>query len=322
MSPVPHIVLTECLPASPTALEDPVRDLANDPAEESPSRDLTGHYTVYQTQISKERDSSGSPPQRERDQRCFKEDIKLKQEIALLVTELEVRVVSPAEAQELSRTIGEALQTLTISKQTKEVSEVQLSGRPLLVLLREEKNVREAYMLLHSLLESSKPVPKPRLKSSLHLGQQSSLVEALRRGIETGDRVLTLHRNTEIKTLLQVQQNSANANLKPSGSASSVDSPSNQSQRKTREDIRRSTYMRLDSLEETIRELENTLIEISGHPTAEQLYTETTTKITPLQMSGSLTSETKKPPVPPKPSSLSPTSIQVHCLHLLCRFLL
>ncbi len=320
MSPVPHIVLTECLPASPTASEDPVRDLANDPIEESPSQDRTGHYTVYQTQISKDRHSFESPPQQE--QHCFKEDMELKQEVALLLTELEVKVVSPLEAQELSRTAGETLQILTISPQTKEVSEVQLSDRPLLVLLREEKTVREAYRLLHSLLESSKPVPKPRINSSTHLSQQSSLVEALRIGIETGDRVLALQHNTEIKMIPEVQQNSENTTLKSSGSARSVDSLANQSQRKTRDDIRRSTYRRLDSLEETIRELENTLIQISGHPTAEQLYTETTTKGTPVQMTGSPTSETKKPSVPPKPSALSTASIQVHCLYQLCRFVL
>ncbi|XP_035852961.1 SRC kinase signaling inhibitor 1 isoform X2 [Sander lucioperca] len=307
LSPVPHIVLTECLPASPTASEDPVRDSANDPVEESPSRDWTDHHTVYQTKFSKERDSFGSPPQRE--QHCFKDDMELKHEVALLLTELEVRVVSPVEAKELCRTIGEALQILIISPQTNEVPEVQLTGQPLLVLLREEKTVRDAYRLLYSLLESSKPVPKPRIKSSLHSGQQSFLVEALRRGIDTGDRVLTLQHNTEIK-IPEVQQKSINIHLKSSGSCSSMGSLSSQSQRKTREDIRCSTYRRLDSLEETIRELENTLIEISGHPTAELLYTETTIKSTPVQMTGSPTSETKKPPVPPKPSSFSPASIQ------------
>lgn len=300
-------MLTECLPASPTASEDPVRDTANEPVDESPSRDWTAHRTADQTRFSKERDSSGSPPQREH---CFKEEVELKLEVALLLTELEVRVVSPVEAQELSRTLGQALPTMIISPHTNEVPEVQLRGRPLLVLLREGKTVRDAYRLLHSLLESSKPVPKPRMKSPLRSGQQSSLVEALRRGMETGDRVLTLHHNAEIK-IPEVQQKSAN--VKSSGSDLSMDSPSNRSQRKARADIRCSAYRRMDSLEETIRELENTLIEISGHPTAEQLYTETTAESTPVQVTGGPTSETKKPPVPPKPSSFSPASIQVHC---------
>ncbi|XP_027140826.1 SRC kinase signaling inhibitor 1 isoform X2 [Larimichthys crocea] len=309
LSPVPHIVLTKCFPTSPDAAEDPVRDLANEPVEERPSRDWSSHNTVYQTQLSKERGSFGSPPQRERKQHRFKEDMELKQGVSLLLTELEVRVVSPVEVQELSSTRGGALQTLTISPQTKELSEVQLSDRPLLVLFREDETVKEAYRRLHSLLES-KPVPKPRIKSSLHSGQKSSLVEALGRGMETGDRVLILQHNTEIKTNSEVQQTSVNTTLKSSGPASSVDSQSNQSQRKNSEDIRRSTYRRLDSLEETIRELENTLIEISGHPAAEQLYSETTTKCSPVQMTGSPTSETNKPPVPPKPSSLSSASIQ------------
>ncbi|XP_030262383.1 SRC kinase signaling inhibitor 1 isoform X3 [Sparus aurata] len=296
-SPVPHIVLTECLP---TASEDPVRDLAN----ERPSRDWTGHCTLYQTQTSKQMESFRSSPQPEREQCCFKE------EVALLLTELEVRVMSPLEAQEISRITGEALHTLTVSPQTKEVSEAQLRDRPLLVLFMEEETVSQVYRRLLSLLESSKPVPKPRIKSSLPSGQQSSLVEALRRGIETGDRVLTLQHNIEIKMIPGLQQHSVNTTTLPAGLASSVDSLSNQNQRKMRDDIKHSTYRRLDSLEETIRELENTLIELSGHPTAEQLYIETCNKGTPVQTTGSPTSETMKPPVPPKPSSLSPASIQ------------
>ncbi|XP_056258592.1 SRC kinase signaling inhibitor 1-like isoform X3 [Seriola aureovittata] len=308
LSPVPHIVLTECLPASPTASEDPVRDLANDSVEENPSRDWTGHRTAYEAQMSKQRDSFGGSLQPEREQHCFKQDMGLKQELALLLTEMEVRVVSSLEAQELSKTAGRVLKTLTILPQTREVSEAQLSDRPLLVLFREEKSVREAYRLLYSLLESSKPVPKPRIKSSLYPGQQNSLVEALRRGTETGDRTLTVQYNTETKMIPEVKQVLENSTLEYSESDSSVDSLA--SRMRTTEDVRRSTYRRLDSLEETIRELENTLIEISGHPTAEQLYTETAIKSAPAQVTGIPTSETKKPPVPPKPSSLNPASNQ------------
>ncbi|CAK6972459.1 SRC kinase signaling inhibitor 1 [Scomber scombrus] len=299
LSPVPHIVLTECLPVSPTASEEPVRDTANYSADESPSQDWTG------------RQSFGRAPQKElRSQHCFEEEIEFKKELALLLTELEVRVLSPLEAEELSKTMGGILQTLTISPHTQEVSEVQLSDRPLLVCFREEKTVREAYRLLHSLLESSKPVLKPRIKSSFHLSQQSSLVKVLRRGIETGDRILTLQHDTEIKIIPEAQQSSVNTTLESSGSTPSMDSLTEQSQRKKREDVRRNTYMRLNSLEETIRELENTLIEISGHPTSEQLYNESFSKSSPVQITGSPTSETQKPPVPPKPSSLSPASIQ------------
>lgn len=97
------------------------------------------------------------------------------------------------------------------------------------------------------------------------------------------------------------------------------DSVSIQNQRKTSEAIRHVTYKRLDSLEETIRELERALIEISIHPTAEQLYTDTASKSSTVQMPDGQTTGTKKPPVPPKPSSLGPASTQVHDLHLLCR---
>lgn len=288
---------------SPTNSEDPVRDFAYDPIEESPSRDSSGHATVYKTVISKERclDRFESPPQRK--QCCL-----AKQDVALLLTELEMKVVSPLEAEELLKT--EVVQTLNISPQNKDVSEVQLNKRPLLLLFREDKTVREAYRRLYSLLKMSKPVAKPRLKSSyLNPGQLSSLIEALRTGIETGDSMLTLQHTTEI------QQSSVSSTLESSGSAASVDSLSSHGMR---DDIRHSTYRRLDSLEETIRELENTLIEISGYPTAEQLYTDTSTRTLPVQRTDSLTSETKKPPVPPKPSSLSPASIQVHCSHT-CR---
>ncbi|XP_069381819.1 SRC kinase signaling inhibitor 1 isoform X5 [Paralichthys olivaceus] len=289
LSPVPHIVLTDT--ASPTGSENPVRGLANSSVEESPSRNLIGH--LYKTQVSND---GGSSRQRE-----LKKDMELKQELALLLMELEVRAVSSLEAQELSNTTGKVIKTLTISPQTKEVSEVQLGEQPLLVLFREEQTVREAYTLLYSLLESTKPVPKPRVKSSLHIGRQSSLVEALKRGMETGDRRLTLH-NTETK-IPEVQPGLVNSSLKSNGS-------SNSRTNSRTEDVRRNTYKRLDSLEETIRELENTLIEISGHPSAEQLYAETTIKITPAQTTGSPSSETKRPPVPPKPSSLNTASIQ------------
>ncbi|XP_068434382.1 SRC kinase signaling inhibitor 1 isoform X2 [Clinocottus analis] len=280
LSPVPNIVLTECLPASPTASEDPVRD------------------------ADKGRESSGSPPQRE--QRYFEEEAELQQEVALLLTELEVRVVSPVEAQQLSRTLGQALQTLIISPHTNEVPEAQLSGRPLLVLLREGKTVREAYGRLHSLLESSKPVPKPRMKSPLRSGGRSAVAEALRRGIETGDRVLTLRRGAGIGIPEAQRQKSSD----PKSSGSDHD------------DVRRSAYRRMDSLEETIRELENTLIEIGGHPAAERLYAETAASSVPVRATGGSTSETKKPPVPPKPPSFSPASMQVHRFHRLFRFLL
>ncbi|XP_047427174.1 SRC kinase signaling inhibitor 1 isoform X4 [Mugil cephalus] len=301
-SPVPHIVLTECLPSSSPS-EDPVRDLANNPVSESPSRDWTGHRSVYESVVSSERHLQGfeSPPQR--DQCCL--DKEREQEVALLLTELEMRVVSPHKARELSRT--GVLQTLTISPEMEEASKVRLSERPLLVLFGEKKTAREAYKLLYSLLESSKPVPKPRVMSSHHPDPHRSLLKTLRRGIETGDSILKLQPTAEIKRTPQVNESSVSSTPECSESDGSVEQPVSASRLRRTEDVRHSTYKRLDSLEETIRELENTLIEISGHPAPEFLYTQTTTAA---QGPACVTSEAKKPPVPPKPSRTSPASIQ------------
>lgn len=183
-------------------------------------------------------------------------------------------MLSPQEVQEL-RTTGGVLQTLTVSPQTKEVSEAQLAERPLLVLFKSEMNVREAYKLLYSLLGLSKPVPKPRIKSSQQPAQQNYLIDALRRGMESGDGMLMLQHTADTQ--------------------SSAHSPAGKSR-----DVRLSTYKRLDSLEETIRELENTLIEISGFPNPELLYVDSI----PSQRPDRLTADAKKPPVPPKPPSI------------------
>uniref|UniRef100_A0A3B4FPJ5 SRC kinase signaling inhibitor 1 n=1 Tax=Pundamilia nyererei TaxID=303518 RepID=A0A3B4FPJ5_9CICH len=293
MSPVPHIVLTDCCPASLTNSEDPVRDLGNDLVEGTQSQDWTGHHSVGKTIISRGKHSGGfeSPPQREQ---CS--DSEFKQEVALLVTDLDMRVVSPLEAQELSETKGDVLHTLIISPQTKELSETQLSHRPLLVLFRVQKTVKEAYELLYSLVASFE------LKFSHAPDQQMSLAEALRSGIETGASMLTFHHKPEIR--LMPELSSVSSTLNSNGSTRSADT-----QRRMTEDVRRTTYKRLDSLEETIRELENTLIEISGHATREQLYSQTIINSSPVPTTGSPT-EVKKPPLPPKPSASSPSSIQ------------
>lgn len=299
-------MLTDCFPALPIASEDPIRGLANHSVKDDPAETGTIQYTVKICDIFR------TPPQEV--QRNLKEDVESKEKVSLLLTELEVRVISCVDAQELSRTTGEALQVLHLDTV---VSEIQLSGRPLLVFTEEEQTVREAYRLLHSLFASCKPVPKPRKKGPVPSGQQSSLMKALKRGIETGNRVLTLVHNTDTKTFPEDQQESVI--IKDSGSSDSDGSLSFQSHRKPSRDIQLITYKRLEGLEETIRELEKTLKEISELPTAEQLYTDAADKDTPVQMSGGLTLENKKPPVPPKPSSLIPASIQVHSLRLLCR---
>lgn len=285
-------MLTECLPAS---LEDPVRDLTSQAEKLRPRLDGGGQNTVHQPRVSTGRASfhrSVSQP----GQMGFKEAGGSKGKLALLLTDSEVRAVPLLEAQELCRTAGEALQTLTVSAQMEKFPEIQLSRRPVVVQLQEEQTVGEAYGLLLSLLQPSGPVPKPRRGScSGSGGQRRSLVEALRSGTETGERVLQLQSDAEASK--------TSGAAKSSGSRDSGESPH---WRKSGENVRGSAYKRLDSLEETIRELEKTLMEIGGHSTVEQLYSETPAP--PLMTSRG----PGKPPVPPKPSSLSPVLVQVH----------
>ncbi|XP_036003725.1 SRC kinase signaling inhibitor 1 isoform X3 [Fundulus heteroclitus] len=274
LSPVPHIVLTECPPDSLTAAENPVRDLANYPVQDNQKHKFSDQHMVHKNGFSSETPSAGS-------ERVLEHD----QEISLLLTDLEVRRVSPDEALELRSIV---LKTLIISAQVKEVSEAELDERPVLLLFGKGNTLKETYRLLYSLLESSNPVPKPRFKSSHQPAPRLSLMEALRRGMETGEGALTFQHADEVR----IQRSDC-------GSSSS-------SQRRMTQAARLSAYQRLDSLEETIRELENTIIEISGHPVTEELYTETAAINIPAQRTGM--SETKRPPVPPKPASIQMTT--------------
>ncbi|XP_036796872.1 SRC kinase signaling inhibitor 1 isoform X1 [Oncorhynchus mykiss] len=350
-SPVPRIVPTECVSVSPSPSEGFVRDLTQD-HQMSPTVDQSQSQTAPpQTapkiqEVSKGKDPV-SQPQRKLSRRgelrileSFEkeEEREEREELSLVLTELGVMVISPSEAQKLSRTWGEALQTLTIPPQPSEGStETCLCGAPLLVFFREIVTVREAYRKLQLLLDreedtgSSNVVPKPRAGSShsslsspstlgsritLSPEQQDSLREVLRRGVETGARNLTLPHSTGTKSILatlpEPSQDSAEAAVKPNGSAGCEESQAREEQGpnpwKQGEDIRSSTYRRLDSLDETIRELENTLLELSGHPTTVHLSPPTPPTDTalseapdPSQMPGTSTPETKKPPVPPKP---------------------
>eukprot|EP00063_Salmo_salar_P073730 XP_014048565.1 PREDICTED: SRC kinase signaling inhibitor 1-like isoform X5 [Salmo salar] len=351
-SPVPRIVLTECMSVSLSPSEGFVRDLTQDhqmsPTVDQSQSQTAPPQTVPQIQeVSTGKDPISQPqrkPSRRGELRILEsfekeEETEEREELSLALTELEVTVMSPSETQKLSRTWGEALQTLTIPPQPSEGStETRLCGAPLLVLFRETVTVREAYRKLQLLLGreedtgSSKVVPKPRAGSShsslssspstlgsritLSPEQQDSLREALRRGVETGARNLTLHHSTGTKSILatlpEPSQDSAEAAVKPKGSAGCEESQAREEQGlnpwKQGEDIRSSTYSRLDSLDETIRELENTLLELSGHPTTVHLFPRTLPTDTalsdgpdPAQMPGTSTSETKKPPVPPKP---------------------
>ncbi|XP_034045612.1 SRC kinase signaling inhibitor 1 isoform X3 [Thalassophryne amazonica] len=302
---VPHIVLTESLPA---ASRNPIRDFG----EEKSSRDRTGQqHKVSRSQTAKETNPFGNPYNGELRIQRVEEYVERRTELAVVLTELEVRVISPAEAKQLHRGSGDVLQTLTIPLETEKPFEVHLGDLPLLVFFREEKTIREAYRMLHSLLELSKVVGKPRTRSSQQSNQLCFVIEALKRGIETGEQILIPQQNPEFKIMSEAEQLSRSAEIL-----------ANNGQRETSGDVRGSTCRRLDSLEETILELENTLIEIGGHPTTDQHHFEGTYKNTLVLKTGSPILETRRPPVPPKPSPLIHATIQVLCLRLLCFFVI
>ncbi|XP_038134195.1 SRC kinase signaling inhibitor 1 isoform X10 [Cyprinodon tularosa] len=271
-SAIPHILLTECLPDSLTAAENPVRDLANYPAQNNPTHNSRDQHMVQKKDILRGTPTERSKPGSQQDQ-----------DIYLLLTDLEMRWVLPHEAQELKNIVHK---TLNISAQIEEVSVAELDERPVLMHFRKGNSLKDTYRLLYSLLESSNPTPQRRLRSSHQSLQQPPFMEALRKGIETGEDVLTFQHADEVR------MEPCNWDLS--------------SQRRITQELRLSTYQRLDSLEETIRELENTVIEISGHSMTEGLYTETEVALmsVPAKRTGSLKSETKRPPVPPKPASI------------------
>ncbi|XP_055079777.1 SRC kinase signaling inhibitor 1 [Periophthalmus magnuspinnatus] len=257
MSAVPQIVLTEC---SPIPIMDPVCNLASHSSE---------HQNSAFKQSSK---VSGYED--------FVKPEKEEKQLVLLLTDSEIRVVTSLDVEEFKRTTRDGLRSITISPKTTEVSSQEILSEHLcVVVFQKEQTVKDAYKRLHSLLVSTRPVPKPRTKTSTCSGQLEILVEGLQRGSETGARVIHLKCNSMTSTA---------------------------NQRKPTQDVCRMTYKRMDSLEETIRELENTLIEIEGQSTVDQLYTDPAGITNPSHSSSSCSSyEPKKPPVPPKPTSLN-----------------
>ncbi|KAG9350167.1 hypothetical protein JZ751_026520 [Albula glossodonta] len=312
-----------------------------------------------------------------------------REELALIITDREVRVLSSKETQELHRQVSEGVQTLIFQHQTPEGSREihtlgnkpcrpHLSHNPLVLLFKEPLQVKEAYRHLDELLEEEegeqvdpqagsqvypqsqmgRPVPKPRMvktqsicksltpRIQLPKEQLASLREALRLGLQTGHRNLQLsfcaerdtsvspHREDSCKlNALHPEVCTVTPNRSPGPQPSQAlgDRPKGASS----EDACTSTYSRLDSLEETIRELESTLQEISAHPPTGYLFPRdflgqlgTDSKREPCE-AGQVTdsppplyrttdSDTtttlakKKPPVPPKPSAVPLHLTKVH----------
>ncbi|KAJ8364625.1 hypothetical protein SKAU_G00134560 [Synaphobranchus kaupii] len=340
------------------------------------------------------------PPRYElRIQESFEEaDIEEgREDLALVLTDRELRVLSSREAQELSSSgAGEEVQTLIVQPQAPEGDaelhmhgtkpcRLKLSSTPLILLFRESLQIKEAYRQLEALLEEEeedeeereaecrdllaggqvyhqsqrgRPVPRPRttrvqgisrragLRIQLPKGQLLALREALRQGLQTGHKTLQLFVNAERDTRASTNKaGDYRSNFpRPGVSASTPNGPARpqQSQGAGAElkgapagDVRSSAFQRLDSLEETIRVLENTLQEISAHPSAgylfprdflRQLGTDSRAEpcsagqvaagqIPPPRTADSETAcsiAKKKPPVPPKPSSIPAHLTKVH----------
>ncbi|KAG5832937.1 hypothetical protein ANANG_G00296500 [Anguilla anguilla] len=262
------------------------------------------------------------------------------EELGLLVTEREVRVLSRAEAQNVIRERGEEVQTMTVPVQTPgeggSVHSVpDLSRAPLVLLFTEPVCAGEAYRLLLAMLEKDcepghpEPADPSGRQAASHGAvelqttpgarpahrQLGQLKEAVKLGIRTGQRTLEvpvtagmegvaagLTRETLPKPAVsepgqaeadQAQAGQVRTGL-AEGQAEADQAEVGRFRRSLGEDIRSSTYRRLGSLEETIRDLEHALQEFGVPPCV------------PVDSPGSTTTPSPnktRPPVPPKPKS-------------------
>ncbi|XP_064177678.1 SRC kinase signaling inhibitor 1-like isoform X5 [Anguilla rostrata] len=329
-----------------------------------------------------------------------------REDLALILTDREVRVLSGREAQKLSSSgAGQEVRTVMVQPEAPEGDaelpapgtkpcRLQLSSTPLILLFGESLQVKEAYRQLEALLEEDeeeeeeeeagdlqaggqvyrqsqrwRPVPKPRMartqgasrragpRIQLPKGQLVTLREALRQGLQTGNRTLQLLISAERDaSTLSLRVGDCRSKSPCPGVSASTPNGSARPQQSRAEggglkgalagDVRSSTFQRLDSLEETIRVLENTLQEISANPSAGYLFPRdflrqlssdsrsepcSTGQITegpippPRTADSEATSPSpiskKKPPVPPKPSGIPVHLIKVFPPSVVCHFL-
>ncbi|KAJ8254240.1 hypothetical protein COCON_G00208520 [Conger conger] len=220
---------------------------------------------------------------------CHSEEIGERQEpwegLGLLVTDRDVRVLSGPEAQTVVRERGDEVQTMTLPVQTPDESRTfhgipDLSRTPLVLLFREAVRVSEAYRLLLALLETGREAEPAQSPSGTRPPRRElgPLKQAVRLGVRTGRRTLEV-------PLAEPGDHLPEPGVPEPNRARAGQFTSSQG-----EDIRSSTYRRLGSLEETIRELETALQEFGVHPTA------------PSDAPVSTPAPSKtRPPVPPKP---------------------
>uniref|UniRef100_A0A8C9SI48 SRC kinase signaling inhibitor 1 n=1 Tax=Scleropages formosus TaxID=113540 RepID=A0A8C9SI48_SCLFO len=188
----------------------------------------------------------------------FPEDFN-KDKLALVITDSELRVLTSSVYQELNIQSKEPVQILTV--------DVKMAGGSC--------EIHDPRKSLNGPIVSNAPLvllfKEPLLVKEAYV-QLEALVE-----MNTGEPFKKIDdRNGGLAPLGQI------------GPGSIQDTEA--------EDIRSSTYRRLNSLEETIRQLESTLEEIGAHPAC-----------TFLRQAGHV-SDTGRPPIPPKPSTVPPAT--------------
>ncbi|XP_029105047.1 SRC kinase signaling inhibitor 1-like isoform X4 [Scleropages formosus] len=309
------------------------------------------------------------------------------EDLALLLTQQELRVLSETEAQAFTEQHGQRLQTLTLPLQSQTISEVnsrekvvcrpQLSSTPLVLFFRERMQVKEAYRHLETLLEEDdstlgniraggeagpltvpgKPMPKPRLVRTMDTNkgdalpririprdQLFALKAALNFGIQTGERTLKLCFNPEKDPCRSPSETDGARHKTNTGvcksksvglvSLQQYSLSGNQPREDQVRELRSTTYRGLNSLEETIRELESAIQEISSQPSMGHLLRKLTVPTEDTKEPGKLKMHTghveqsagiddsdclivrKKPPVPPKPFDIPPQMTKVLFLSL------
>ncbi|XP_072561404.1 SRC kinase signaling inhibitor 1 isoform X5 [Paramormyrops kingsleyae] len=241
-----------------------------------------------------------------------------KEELALILTDRQLKVSPRNEAQELIRKYNQPLRIMSIPTHKPggpcEIYYLRdnpsgpiLSSAPLFVLFKEPLEVKEAYRCLEALLDEegeaetvgSQSVSSGKIRLSRK--QLATLRRATRQGAETRCRMLSLCPDTET----QVGGTYKNIERTSDRLAAPVESQPKATllHGSQAEDIRSSTYRRLDSLEETIRQLETTLQEIGAHPACSFLE-QGTDEIATVAFEASHSPDKKKPPIPPKPTGV------------------
>lgn len=317
-------------------------------------------------------------------QESFEEtETENKEELALLLTHQELRVLSSTEAKDLTKQGWQGLETLTLpvqpqdntsdlKAQVKNTYRPNLDSTPLVLLFRECLEVEEAFRQLEALLDEEnptengsfvydikseqashvgKPIPKPRFtrpmdpcravpnpRIALPREKQEALKEAVKLGLQTGQRTLKFSHdadgiNGSAKQLDKANPKSHTGVCEPGSGALVSALPSiageGQSRKVQAQALRCNTYQRLDSLEESIRELESTLQEFSSKPSlGDSIATDSLANLSALAVNRNIleplaeitkaettspqASPKRKPAVPPKPMELPAQMTKVH----------